>query len=131
MLIKTVKMFAFLSIFILLTACFPLTSNSFKKINVGDSEKRVVKVLGNPTSKKAYYNKEHFVYYVHQDFFSLFFNIKRFPFIGFYPFLRTGEEYWVIMEDDKVVSFGSSSNYKNSIPRALDSRGLTVDLEAN
>lgn len=131
MLIKIVKMFTFLFVFILLTACFPVTSNGFKKVNVGDSKKQVVKILGRPTSKKAYYSKEHYVYYVHQDFFSLFFNIKRFPFVGFYPFLRTGEEYWVIMEDDKVVSFGSSSNYKNSIPRALDSRSLVVDLEVN
>lgn len=118
-------------VLITLVSCFPLTSNSLKKLNVNDSEKDVVKVLGKPFSKKAYYNKVYWVYYVHDDFFSIFFNFSRFPFVGFSPFLRTGDEYWVIMEDGRVVSFGSAKNFKGSIPRALTSNSAVVDLEAN
>lgn len=123
------KKFCFIIFILFLNSCFPLTANSLKRINVNNTEEQVVKVLGKPYSKKAYYNKEYFVYYIHDDFFSIFFNMKKFPFVGFYPFLRTGEEYWVIIEDGRVVSFGSSSNYKNSIPRALNSNGITIDLE--
>lgn len=121
----------FCILFILLSGCFPLTSNSLKKINVNNTEKQVVEVLGKPFSKKAYYNKTYLVYYIHDDLFSIFFNLKRFPFVGFSPLLRTGDEYWVIMEDGKVVSFGSASNFKNSIPRALTNNGSVVDLEVN
>ena len=48
--------------FILLSACFPLTSNSVKSINVNDTKEKVIDKLGKPFSKKAYYNKEYLVY---------------------------------------------------------------------
>lgn len=125
-----IKLFSCI-LLILLSGCFPLTSNSLKKLNVNDNEEQVIKVLGKPFSKKAYYNKVYWVYYVHDDLFSVFFNIKRFPFIGFSPLLRTGDEYWIIMEDGRVVSFGTAKNFKNSIPRALTNNGTVVDLEVN
>ena len=116
--------------FILLSACFPLTSNSVKSINVNDTKEKVIDKLGKPFSKKAYYNKEYLVYYIHDDFFSLFINLKKFPFIGFSPFLRTGEEYWIIVEGNKVVSFGNATNFGNNIPRAL-SGNQTINILGN
>ena len=123
------KFFICLYLVLCLTSCFPVTANGFKKIKYNDTEDEVVKILGAPYTKKNYYNKEYFIYYVHDDVFSLFFSKSRFPFIGFYPFLRTGEEYWVIFENGKVVSFGNSSNFNNSIPRALSNNGISVDLD--
>lgn len=114
---------------ILLSGCFPLTSNSLKKINVDYTEDQVVKVLGKPFSKKAYYNKVYLVYYIHDDLFSIFFNIKRFPFVGFSPFLRTGDEYWIIMENDRVVSFGTAKNFGSNIPKALNNKGSVFTWE--
>lgn len=117
-------------IFLFLSGCFPLTSNSLKKLSVNDTEEQVIKTLGKPFSKKVYYNKVFLIYYIHDDFFSIFFNLKKFPFIGFYPLLRTGDEYWIIMEDNKLVSFGSAKNFGNNIPRALNDKGATLTLGA-
>ena len=111
-----------------LSSCFPLTSNSLNKIEIGDSKEHVVKKLGKQYTQKGYYNKTFLVYYVHDSFFEIFFNAKEFPFIGFYPFLRTGKEYWVVIENNKVVSFGNADNYKNNIPKALDSK-ITFEVE--
>lgn len=123
------RRFSFLLLLCLgLSSCFPLTSNSFKKIKVDDTEERVIKVLGRPTSKRAYYSKEYMIYYVHDDFFSIFFNMKQFPFVGFYPLLRTGQEYWVILEGGKVVAFGLAKNFGNNIPRALNSNGVDLGI---
>lgn len=119
------KYFFFIFIF-LLTGCFPLTYNSIKKISVSDSKKEVQRILGKPYSKKAYYNKDFFVYYIHEDFIDIFFTAKKFPFVGFYPILRTGNEYWIIFEDNKVASFGDAKNYSNSVPRALNNSGISL-----
>jgi outer membrane protein assembly factor BamE (lipoprotein component of BamABCDE complex) len=118
---KYIRYFYLLS-FLFLLACFPLTSNSLNKIRVGDSREHVINVLGKQYTKKAYYSKTYLVYYIHDSFFEIFFNSKEFPFIGFYPLIRTGKEYWVIIDNDKVVSFGNANNYKNNIPKALDSK---------
>lgn len=114
---------------LLVNGCFPLTSNSLKKINVNDTEEHVSKVLGKPFSKKAYYNKVYLVYYVHDDLFSVFFNFKKFPFVGFSPLLRTGDEYWIAIEDGKVVSFGTAKNFGNNIPKALNNKGAAFTWE--
>ena len=105
-----------------MSACFPLTSNSLNGIKVGDNRKHVIKVLGKPYTTKAYYSKTFLVYYVHDSLFEIFSNIKKFPYIGFYPFLRTGKEYWVVLEGEEVVSFADADNYKNNIPKALDNK---------
>lgn len=117
--------------FLFLNACFPLTNNSLKKISANDSKEQVIEVLGSPYTKKIYYNKEFLVYYVHDDFFSLFFNSSEFPFVGFYPFLRTGTEYWVILENDKVVSSGTARNYVNNLPKSLSNGGSVVEVIQN
>lgn len=120
--------FLFFIILILLTSCFPLTSNGLKNIKINDNETEVFKKIGKPFSKKAYYNKTYWVYYVHDDLFSIFSNFRKFPFIGFYPFLRTGEEYWIIIEDNRVVAWGLSKNFGNNLPRALSSSGGTLEV---
>ncbi len=122
------KVLCFLLLILVLNACTPVTSNSLKKINTNDTEEQVKKILGNPYSKKAYYNKTYLVYYVYDDFFSIFVNLKKFPFFGFPPLLRTGDEYWIILEDNRVVAFGLSKNFGNNIPRALSTRGGTLEV---
>lgn len=128
--IRIVKLILLFFVSILLSSCFPLTSNSLKKIHLNDSEKDVTNVLGKPFSKKAHYSKEQLVYYIHDDFFSIFFNLKKFPFIGFYPLLRTGEEYWIVIEEGKVVSFDSASNYRSmGINKSVKDKSSRIDRE--
>jgi len=114
-------------LFMLLTACFPLMSNSLNKINVGNSEEDVVMVLGKPFTKKTYRDRTFMVYYVHDSLADIFFSKDKFPYIGFFPLIRTGREYWIITEGNRVVSFGDATNYKNSIPRALNERVIEVE----
>ena len=115
--------------FLFISACFPLTGYGLKEININDNKEEVIKKIGKPYTKKSFYNKEYMVYYVYDDIFSLFFNIKRFPYIGFYPFLRTGEEYWIVLENNKVVAVGSARNLNNyNIPKALDAKGGVVEV---
>lgn len=114
---------------VFITACSPLTSNAFKKINVNDTQEEVERVLGKPFSKRAYYNKTFLVYYVYEDFFGIFINQKKVPFVGFPPLLRTGDEYWVILENGKVVAFGLSKNFGNSIPKALSDKDATLEVK--
>jgi hypothetical protein len=123
------RKYFFATLFLLLAACFPLTGNGLKSVNIQDARKEVISKIGNPYSKKAFYNKEYMVYYVYDDIFGLLFTKERFPFIGFYPFLRTGTEYWIILEDDKVVAFGSAKNFGNNIPRALNAKGITLEVQ--
>lgn len=122
------KEYTFIALFLLLTACFPLTENGLKKIDVQDTKEQVVDKIGNPYSKKAFYNKEYMIYYVYDDIFDLFINQTKFPFVGFYPFLRTGKEYWIILEDNKVVAFGLAKNFGNNIPKALNAKGGTLEV---
>lgn len=117
-----------LVLFFVLSSCFPVTSNSLKKININNTEEEVIRILGKPFSKKAYYTKEYLVYYVHDSFFDVFFNKDQFPFIGFYPILRTGSEYWIIMDNGKVVAFGLSKNFGNSLPKALNNKGTMLEI---
>jgi len=120
------KTFFILMLIFLLNSCLPLTSYSLKNVNVSDTKEKVVDTLGKPYTKRIYYNKEFMVYYIHDSFFSLFFNTKEFPFIGFYPFLRTGTEYWIILEDNKVVASGPAKNFGNSISRGLSNSGVST-----
>ena len=123
----------FKSLFFLLSlstliSCSVVTTNSISKVHVTDNRNEVIKKVGIPDIIKGYYNKEILVYYVHSDIFDLFISSK-FPYIGFYPLLRTGEEYWVILEDGKVASFGSAKNYKTSIPNALKGNNILITNE--
>jgi hypothetical protein len=74
------------------------------------SSKEVIKVMGRSDEKKLGFGKNILVYYLHSSIFDLFFS-KNFPYIGPYPFNRTGKEYWVVLKDDKVVAFGYLSDF--------------------
>lgn len=111
--------------FILVAGCFPTTNVAINKIDVGMTKKQVTKVMGKPYSTNAFYNKDFFVYYVHEDFIDLFIS-KKFPFIGFYPIIRTGTEYWIVLENARVVSYGEARHFKNNVPNALSSKGMIV-----
>lgn len=108
-----------LLILFFLCGCFPLTNVSINKLQYKQSMKDVVKIMGNPTERKVYYTKDYFVYYIHRDIYDLFINTSKFPYIGFYPFMRTGKEFWVIFENNELVSFGNKENYKNDLPQAI------------
>lgn len=120
------KSFSFIICF-LLSSCFPLTGNGLKDINFQDSKENVIEKIGKPYSKKLFYNKEYMVYYVHDGVFDLFFSSTEIPYIGFYPFLRTGKEYWIILEDNKVVAVGLAKNFKSNIPKALSTKGVVLE----
>ena len=94
----------------LTTSCFPLTNKGLRELKLNDSKQEVIKVMGKPSSTSIHYNQEYLTYYIHNDFIDLFITGK-FPFIGFYPFLRTGNKYWVILEDNKLISYGESWYY--------------------
>lgn len=114
---------------VLCTSCLPLTSNGFKNIHVNYSAEQVIDVLGEPATQNEFYSKKYMVYYVHDSVFSLFFNLDQFPFVGFYPLLRTGTEYWVILDNNKVVGFGPAKRFGNNIPKALDTKNAyTLDI---
>ena len=67
--------------------------------------------MGKPSSTNIYYDKEVFVYYIHDDFIDLLFT-NKFPFIGFYPLLRTGKKHVVVLEDGHLISHGRGLEYK-------------------
>lgn len=103
----------------LLSGCFPLTNVSINKLQYKQSKEEVTKIMGNPAEKKMYYTKDYYVYYVHRDIFDLFITKSKFPYFGFYPFMRTGKEFWVVFDNNELVSFGNKENYSNDLPKAI------------
>lgn len=108
-----------LLLFFLLVSCFPLHSKISNKLYYNQPKEDVKKKMGKPDFSQRYYSKEIYGYYLHESIYDLFINSKRFPWIGFYPFLRTGKEFYVIFDDDKVVSYGFKSNFSQTIPTLL------------
>jgi hypothetical protein len=92
------------------TSCvknFNIMTNDLKK---SMSEQEVETVMGKSEEKKVYYNKNILVYYVHNSIFDMIFS-KNFPYIGFFPFNRTGKEFWIVLEDEGVVAFGYAGDF--------------------
>lgn len=108
--VKATKIAFLLSIF-LITSCFPSTNRGLNKLRLNDSKYMVVKIMGKPSSTSIHYDKEILTYFIHDDFFDLIFSSK-FPFVGFYPLLRTGRKHWVILEKGHLISHGQSSYYE-------------------
>lgn len=102
-----------------LTACFPTTNYTTKKLYYKQPKEEVLKIMGKPFSKKAFYTKEYYVYYIHNDIFDLIITTSKFPYFGFYPFMRTGKEFWIIFENEEIISFGNSTNYRTDLPRSM------------
>jgi hypothetical protein len=92
-----------------ITACFPSTHRGLNQLQLNDSKTTVIKVMGKPSSTSILYDREVMVYYVHEDFADLIF-AKKFPFIGFYPLVRTGKKYWIVLQDNRLVAFGEASD---------------------
>jgi hypothetical protein len=74
------------------------------------SEQEVKAVMGNSDEKKVYYDKNILVYYVHNSIFDMIF-AKNFPYIGFFPFNRTGKEFWVVLKDGGVIASGYAGDF--------------------
>lgn len=108
-----------LFLLLFLTGCFPLTNISINKLYYKQPKNEVLKIMGNPSEKKIYYTKEYYVYYIHRDIFDLFINTSKFPYFGIYPLLRTGKEFWIIFDNNELVSFGNKDNYRNDLPKAI------------
>jgi hypothetical protein len=83
---------------------------------LGATAKEVVLVMGDgPAEKKSFGGKEVMVYYVYSSIFDLIVNWEKFPYVGFYPLLSTGQEFWIILNDNRVESFGYAKNFSNSL----------------
>jgi len=100
---------------LLLNGCFALTPHSLNKISAGMSKEETVGIMGKPYSTKYMKGEEYSVYYLHEDVIDLFFRQNKFPFIGIYPILRTGQEYYIVYKDDVVVAYGDRPFYKGSL----------------
>jgi hypothetical protein len=88
------------------------------RLRNGIGKEEVVSTMGSePAEKMAFGGKEVLVYYLHASVFDLIFNQKRLPYVGFYPLLQTGREYWIVLERDRdrVVAFGYAENFGNSL----------------
>lgn len=103
----------------LLNACFALTPYSFEYVVPGIDSAEVAKMVGNPYSKIILPDREILVYYVHPSALSLFIT-SHFPFIGFYPLTRTGTEYWVILQNNTVVTSGSVNELQRNLPEIVE-----------
>jgi hypothetical protein len=83
------------------------------------SKQEVEAIFGPSEEKKFYQNREILVYYLHNSLFDMIFS-KNFPFIGFFPLIRTGKEFWIVLENEQVVAMGYADNFGyrlNGIPR--------------
>lgn len=116
---------------LLLTSCFPLHTKVSNKLYYNQSSKDVIEKIGQPGFSQRYYSKEIYGYYVHDSIFDLFINTKKFPWIGFYPFLRTGKEFYIILDDNKVVAYGLKSNFSQTIPTLLKDNISKTSLVIN
>ena len=116
---------------LLLTSCFPLHTKISNKLYYNQSSKDVLEKIGQPDFSQRYYSKEIYGYYVHDSIFDLFINTKKFPWIGFYPFLRTGKEFYIILDDNKVVAYGLKSNFSQTIPTLLKDNISKTSLVIN
>ena len=99
----------------MLSSCCILTNNATKKLYFNQSKEEVEQILGKPDAKAVFYSKEYYVYYIHSDIYDLFLNRSKFPYIGIYPFLRTGKEFWVVFENNNLIYFGKADILGNKI----------------
>jgi hypothetical protein len=87
-------------------------------LTTGSTRAEAISAMGSePTRKMASAKMDVLVYYLHASVFDLVFSPQKAPFVGFYPLLRTGQEFWVVLDRarDKVVAFGYAENFSNSL----------------
>lgn len=101
---------------ILLQSCSGIIySQMTNKLSNNLTKSQVIEILGTePFEKKFKNDNEVMVYYVHSSVFDLIFP-KKFPYFGFYPFSLTGQEFWIVLKNGKVLTFGSADNFSNSL----------------
>ena len=100
--------------FLFLNSCIGIIAYSTNKLKTGQTSEEVIKNLGKPLEKKSLNNIEYYVYFTHNNLFD-FFTSEKPPYIGFYPLIRSGKEYWVLLQNDIVIGFGNAKNFKHSI----------------
>jgi hypothetical protein len=82
------------------------------------SEEEVKGIMGAVSEKKLYFDKKILVYYVHSSVFDIVFS-KSFPYVGPFPFNRTGKEFWVVMENNVVIAFGYAGDFGGRLMNLL------------
>lgn len=100
-------------VLLFLTSCGGILSNyTINKLEYGQSQREVERLLSKPAEKRIVdENKEIYIYYVHDSILDLFLS-PRFPFIGFYPINRTGEEFWLLFEYNSLVKTSKRNDLK-------------------
>lgn len=106
------RFFLYLFVIFFLQSCSSVVYRHVtNRLGVGMVKNEVIEAIGSkPVEKRYFGDSELMVYYIHSSIFDLIFS-KNFPYFGFYPFNLTGEEFWVVLKNDKVESFGYARNY--------------------
>ena len=84
--------------------------DEFKNIDISTYLMPLIKEIKLDLEKNDE-NKEIYIYYVHDSILDLFLT-PRFPFIGFYPINRTGEEFWLLFEYNSLVKTSKRNDLK-------------------
>ncbi len=112
-------LYSFLIIFI--QSCTNIINRQVtNKLEHGLTKTEVTDIIGSkPAETKYFSNSEIMVYYIHSAIFDLIFS-KNFPYFGFYPFNSTGDEFWIVLKNNRVSSFGYAKNYGYSFNNIKD-----------
>ena len=94
-----------------LNGCFALTPYALNKVEIGMDRQELKRVMGKPYTTKFGNDKEYQTFYLHRDIYDLFITQTKFPFIGIYPLMRTGQETYVVLENGRVISYGDRNIY--------------------
>lgn len=78
----------------------------------GDSRDDVLRIMGNPSRTFLMDGREFLVYDLSSSMSESVFG-KNAPYLGIAPLTRTGNEYYVVLENGKVIGYGDADNYRN------------------
>ena len=102
-----IKNFIFSVVFVFTLSGCAVTPYSIRHVEHDMTKEEVIKKVGKPYTIKSVRDVELMTYYLHEDLVDFFISPK-FPYFLPYPFIRTGHEYWVILEDNQVIAVGSA-----------------------
>ncbi|MDR2077936.1 MAG: hypothetical protein LBP39_03145 [Rickettsiales bacterium] len=92
-------------------------------LQAGSTREEAVLAMGyEPAEKKSFGGRDVMVYYLYSSIFDFIINGDKFPFFGFYPLLATGQEFWIILNKDKVEAFGYARNFGYSLKNIENSQ---------
>ena len=80
-------------ILIALTGC--ATTSKMNKVSLGMTKNEVLKLMGNPVSTAGIGTEETLRYNLYNAYSDMY------------------EEYWVVLQNDKVYKYGRAGDYKN------------------